>query len=72
MDFISFFWTRNILAYLDYDSTPHNLATAEYNRRINQASLANLKQDVLSPLGQYFQEQLRQRAAPPLATQPHK
>ena len=61
MDFVSFFWTRNLLSYLDYDSTPHNLTTAEYNRLINQASLANLKEDKLSPLGQYFQQVLNSR-----------
>jgi hypothetical protein len=61
MDFVSFFWTRNLLSYLDYNSTPHNLTTAEYNRLINQASLANLKQDKLSPLGQYFQQLLNSR-----------
>jgi hypothetical protein len=62
MDFASFFWTRNLFAYLDYDSTPHNLTTAEYNRLINQASLANVKKASLSPLGEYFQTQLQSRA----------
>jgi hypothetical protein len=61
MDFVSFFWTRNLLSYLDYNNTPHNLTTAEYNRLINQASLGNLKQDKLSPLGQYFQQVLNSR-----------
>ncbi|MDH4269484.1 MAG: hypothetical protein OEV52_04210 [Dehalococcoidia bacterium] len=61
MDFVSFFWTRNLLSYLDYDSTPHNLTTAEYNRLINQASLANLQKGELSPLGQYLQQALNSR-----------
>jgi hypothetical protein len=61
MDFVSFFWTRNLLSYLDYDSTPHNLTTAEYNRLINQASLANLQKGTLSPLGQYLQQVLNSR-----------
>jgi hypothetical protein len=61
MDFVSFFWTRNLLSYLDYDSTPHNLTTAEYNRLINQASLANLQKGTLSPLGQYLQQALNSR-----------
>jgi phospholipase C len=64
MDFISFFWTRNLFSYLDYDSTPHNLTTAEYNRLINQASMANLGKDKLSTLGQYFQQTLNSRAKP--------
>jgi hypothetical protein len=62
MDFVSFFWTRNLLSYLDYDSTSHNLTTAEYNRLINQASLANLQNGTLSPLGQYFQQALSSRS----------
>ena len=61
MDFVSFFWTRNLLSYLDYDSTPHNLTTAEYNRLINQASLANLQKGTLSPLSQYLQQVLNSR-----------
>ena len=61
MDFVSFFWTRNLLSYLDYDSTPHNFTTAEYNRLINQASLANLQKGELSPLGQYLQQALNSR-----------
>jgi hypothetical protein len=61
MDFVSFFWTRNFLSYLDYDSTPHDLTTAEYNRLINQASLANLQRGELSPLGRYFQQALNSR-----------
>ncbi|HXZ29694.1 MAG TPA: hypothetical protein VEG43_00865, partial [Dehalococcoidia bacterium] len=61
MDFVSFFWTRNFLSYLDYASTPHNLTTAQYNRLINQASLANLQKGTLSPLGQYFRQVLNSR-----------
>jgi hypothetical protein len=62
MDFVSFFWTRNLLSYLDYGDTPHDLTTAEYNRLINQASLAALGNGELSPLGQYFQELLDSRS----------
>jgi hypothetical protein len=61
MDFVSFFWTRNLLSYLDYDSTPHSLTTAEYNRLINQASLGNLQKGELSQLGQYLREALNSR-----------
>jgi hypothetical protein len=64
MDFVSFFWTRNLLSYLDYDSTPHNLTTAQYNQLINQASMANLEKDKLSSLGQYFQQTLNSRTKP--------
>jgi hypothetical protein len=61
MDFVSFFWARNLLSYLDYDSIPHNLTTAEYNRLVNQASLANLQKGELSPLGRYLQQALDSR-----------
>ena len=61
MDFVSFFWTRNLLSYLDYDGTPHNLTTAEYNRLINQASLANVQKGELSPLSQYPRQALSSR-----------
>jgi hypothetical protein len=62
MDFVSFFWMRNFLAYLDYENTPKNLSTAESNRMINQAALANLGKGALSPLGQYYQQQMQGRS----------
>lgn len=58
MDFASFFWTRNLFSYLNYDITPHNLTTDQYNRLINQASLANLQNGKPSDLGLFFQQQL--------------
>jgi hypothetical protein len=62
MDFVSFFWTRNLLSYLDYDDTPHDLTTADYNHLMNQACLAALRDGKLSPLGEYFQELLDSRS----------
>lgn len=59
MDFVSFFWTRNFFAYVDYDSTPQNLSTAQFNRLINQASISNVQKGSLSSLGRYFQEKLK-------------
>jgi hypothetical protein len=64
MDFVSFFWTRILFAYFDYNQTPHNLTTSQYNRLINQAFIRNVVNDTLSPLGQYFQQQLSSRAEP--------
>ncbi len=64
MDFVSFFWTRYFFAYLDYGQTPHNLATSQYNRLINQAFVSNVQRDNMSPLGQYFQQKLTSRAKP--------
>jgi len=58
MDFVSFFWMRNFLAYLDYSTSTKDLSTAELNRLINQTVLINLKLGVLSPLGQFYEEQL--------------
>lgn len=64
MDFVSFFWTRNFFAYLDYDATTHNLTTAEFNRLINQAFISSVQNGKLSSLGQYYQEQLHSRSLP--------
>jgi hypothetical protein len=61
MDFVSFFWMRNFLAYLDYSTSTKDLSTAELNRLINQTVLINLKLGVLSPLGQFYEEQLLSR-----------
>jgi len=62
MDFISFFWMRNFFAYLDYETTPHDSTTAEFNRLINLASGYNVLIGILSPLGLYYQEQLKSRS----------
>ncbi len=62
LDFASFFWTRNLFTYLDYASTPHDLSTAELNRRINQAAIAAVEDGALSPLGAYFASQLQSRS----------
>jgi hypothetical protein len=64
MDFVSFFWTRNFFAYLDYSQTPHNLTTTQYNRLINQAFVSNVQRDNMSSLGQYFQQKLNSRTEP--------
>jgi hypothetical protein len=62
MDFISFFWTRNFFAYLDYDTTPHNVSTTTLNRWINQAALTNVQKGEITPLGRYYQDQLHSRS----------
>jgi len=62
MDFISFFWMRNFFAYLDYDTTPHNISTTTFNRRINQAAVDNVQKGKISSLGQYYQDQLHSRS----------
>ncbi len=62
MDFVSFFWTRNFFAYLDYDTTPHNQSTEAFNRQINQACLANVQNGSMSALGQDFMQLLQVRA----------
>jgi hypothetical protein len=62
MDFVSFFWMRSYFTYLDYDKTPHNLSTIQYNRLMNQAGVSNVQTGTLSDLGQFFQQQLKSRA----------
>jgi hypothetical protein len=64
MDFVSFFWMRNFLAYLDYSTATKDMSPAELNRLINQTVLSNLKLGVLSPLGQFYQERLQSRNTP--------
>lgn len=64
MDFISFFWTRNFFAYLDYNKTLHFLTTAQYNRLINQAFISNVQKDTLSSLGLYLQQELSSSVEP--------
>ncbi len=61
MDFVSFFWMRNFLAYLDYSAATKVMSTAELNRLINQTALINLRLGILSPLGQFYKEQLSGR-----------
>ena len=58
MDFVSFFWMRNFFAYLDYNSTPHNLTTAALTSLINKAYTSNVLNGSLSPLGLNIQQQL--------------
>ena len=62
MDFISLFWMRNFFAYLDYDTTPHNISTTTFNRLINQAAVDNVQRGEITSLGQYYQDQLHSRS----------
>lgn len=61
MDFVSFFWTRNFFAYLDYGPATKALSTVEINRALNQAGLRNVLAGELSPLGKDFANILHQR-----------
>jgi hypothetical protein len=60
-EFVSFFWTRTFFAYLDYDTTPRALSSAEVNRRINQAGAAGVQLGTYSALGEWFGDFLRIR-----------
>ncbi len=61
MDFVSFFWTRNFFAYLDYEATPRGISTTEINQRLNQGALRNVLTGEVSPLGRDFKALLQQR-----------
>ena len=61
IEFVSFFWTRYLFAYVDYSTETSNLSISEMNRRINQAANANVKEGILSPLGQHYQQLLSSR-----------
>ncbi|MEW5870707.1 MAG: hypothetical protein AB1894_15650 [Chloroflexota bacterium] len=58
IDFVSFFWTRYLLAYLDYDATS-SLSTLELSRQVNQAARASLEKGIFSPLGLFYQQQTK-------------
>lgn len=61
MDFVSFFWTRNFFAYLEYGPATKNLSTIEINRALNQAGLRNVLIGELNSLGKDFAALLYQR-----------
>ena len=61
MDFVSFFWTRNFFAYLNYNTTDHNQSTQAFNRQINQAGMAAVQNGSISGLGQWFEQELSVR-----------
>ena len=61
MDFVSFFWTRNLFSNLDYNNTTNNLTTTEYNSIMNQTAISNVRKGKMSALGWYYQEQLQIR-----------
>ena len=55
VEFVSYFWTRNFFAYLDYDSV-RNLSNQLVNRMINQAFLNALQKGTRSPLGGFYKK----------------
>jgi hypothetical protein len=55
-EFLSFFWFRNMIAYIDYKPGDENRSYAQLQRAINQASFQNLDKNVLSPLGEYYKK----------------
>jgi hypothetical protein len=63
MEFVSFFWTRYLFAYLDYSTETGSLSVAETNRLINQAANANVREGILSPLGEHYKQRLSSHAS---------
>ena len=53
IEFVSFFWTRSLLTYLDYNQFG-SLSADQINRQLNQTSLVNMQNGTLSPLGLFF------------------
>ena len=53
IELVSFFWTRNFFAYLDYDQY-YTVPSEEINRPINQASILNVRNGTLSQLGEFY------------------
>jgi hypothetical protein len=54
VELVSFFWTRSLFAYLDYDEAGA-FSAQRINRELNQAARENLQDGHLSPLGEFFQ-----------------
>jgi hypothetical protein len=53
VELVSFFWTRSLFAYLDYDEAG-SFSAQRINRELNQAARENLQDGHLSPLGEFF------------------
>jgi hypothetical protein len=53
VEFASFFWTRSLFAYLDYEEAG-SFSARRVNRELNQAARENLQDGRLSPLGEFF------------------
>lgn len=60
IEFLSFFWVREFYAYLDY-AQYQNVPLDQINPVINQISVANSKQHMLSPLGVFYQDWISQQ-----------
>jgi len=60
IEFQSFFWVREFYAYLDYDQY-HDTPLDQINPVINRVSVANSRDNILSPLGQFYQNWISQQ-----------
>lgn len=60
IEFLSFFWVREFYAYLDY-AHYQNIPLEQINPVINQISVANSKEHLLSPLGVFYQDWIGQQ-----------
>ena len=61
IEFLSFFWVREFYAYLDYDQY-HNIPLDQINPVITKVSVANSMNNILSPLGLFYQNWISQQA----------
>jgi len=60
IEFLSFFWVREFFAYLDYEQY-HSTPLDQINPVINSISVANSNNNILSPLGQFYQNLISQQ-----------
>lgn len=60
IEFLSFFWAREFYAYLDYDQY-HDTPLDQVNPIINRLSVANSRNNILSPLGLFYKDWISQQ-----------
>lgn len=59
IEFLSFFWVHEFYAYLDYGQY-QAIPLDQINPVINRISVANSREDILSPLGLFYQDWISQ------------
>ena len=63
MDFVSFFWMRNLFYEMVYSPDTQNLTTEQYNQAMNQGAIKAVGAGETSDLGKAFQKTLARRSA---------
>lgn len=59
-EFVSFFWSKYLFAYLDYDSTTAQLPYGDLRERVDRQVVRNLWAGQVSPTGRHYQTLIAQ------------